>query len=89
MECIFPNLYHFSGTPRKGETSHTYILKRNEGNLFVCHHSGLSAEDIDEIEGDVPILVEIAQAPNRYLGTGNRRRNLVSGNKQRNLPWAS
>ncbi len=39
--------------------------------------------------GDVPILVEIAQAPNRYLGTGNRRRNLVSGNKQRNLPWAS
>ena len=32
--------------------------------------------------GIVPILVEIAQAPNRYLGTGSRRRNLVSGNNK-------
>ncbi len=46
-------------------------------------------DGIPRAVGDVPILVEIAQAPNRYLGTGNRRRNLVSGNKQRNLPWAS
>ena len=34
------------------------------------------------LDGIVPILVEIAQAPNRYLGTGSRRRNLVSGNNK-------
>ncbi|NKB66185.1 MAG: hypothetical protein GKR89_03915 [Candidatus Latescibacteria bacterium] len=49
MERLFPNLYRVS-TPNKKETSHTYLLQRQAGNLLVCHNGGPSAEDLDEIE---------------------------------------
>ena len=50
MERIFANLYRFGGAPNKRGTSHTYLLVRKEGSLLVCHQSGPSAGDMDEIE---------------------------------------
>ena len=50
MERIFADVYHFAGSPKQGEVSHTYLLRRKEGNLLVCHNSGPSTEDYAEIE---------------------------------------
>jgi hypothetical protein len=50
MERILPDVYHFEGNPKKSESSHSYLLRRKEGNILVCHHGGPSSEDLKEIE---------------------------------------
>jgi hypothetical protein len=50
MERILPDVYLFEGNSKKGESSHSYLLRRKEGNIFVCHHGGPSPEDLKEIE---------------------------------------
>ena len=50
MERILPDVYHFVSTPKKGQIGHSYLLKRKEGNLLICHHGGPSSEDLEEIE---------------------------------------
>ena len=51
MERIFANLYRASTGGNRRGTSHTYFLKRGEGNILVCHQSRPSSADIDEMEG--------------------------------------
>ena len=50
MERIFANLYRLGSAPNKRGTSHSYLLVRKEGNLLVCHQSGPSTKDIDQIQ---------------------------------------
>ena len=50
MERIFASLYRIDGARTHRGTGHSYLLVRKEGNLFVCHQSGPSTEDIAEIE---------------------------------------
>jgi hypothetical protein len=50
MERVFANLYRLGSASNKRGASHSYLLVRKEGNLLVCHQSGPSTEDIDEIE---------------------------------------
>jgi len=50
MERIFASLYRLGSAPNRRGLSHSYLLLRKEGNLLVCHQSGPSAEDFDEIE---------------------------------------
>ena len=50
MERIFSNLYRIGGASNHRGAGHSYLLVRKEGNLFVCHQSGPSEDEIAEIE---------------------------------------
>lgn len=54
MERIFSNVYRWSQPGRIGANryglTHTYFLKRKEGNLLVPHQTPPAKEDLDQIE---------------------------------------
>ena len=51
MEQVLQKVYRFSGPYTKKKTAHSYLLLRDEGNLFVaCHHGPRSEEELAEVE---------------------------------------
>ena len=50
MERVVSNLYRIGGEPDKGVQSHSYLLVRKTGNLFICHQSVPTPEDVKEIK---------------------------------------
>lgn len=50
MKRLFSNLYRIDGDPAKGMQSHSYLLVRKTGNLFICHQSVATPADVKEIE---------------------------------------
>lgn len=50
MERIFANLYRIGGAVNHRGNAQSYLLLRKDGNLLVCHQSGPTDEEMDEIE---------------------------------------
>jgi hypothetical protein len=50
MERVFSNLYRIGGEPDKRGQSHSYLLVRKTGNLFICHQSVPTPEEVKEIK---------------------------------------
>ncbi len=50
MERIFSNLYRIGGEPHERGQSHSYLLVRKTGNLFICHQSVPTSADVKEIK---------------------------------------
>ncbi len=50
MERVFSNLYRFGGESGKRGQSHSYLLVRKTGNLFICYQSVPTPEEVKEIK---------------------------------------